>query len=170
MLTEIGTNTNSFAKFSVCRASPWLLHPASSIFTWLLIGSRDNSPPDLLRSKLDELLGILKGYERICADASEDGPAAAAAAVSTVGTGVKRLPNDTSIFSGETWAVVLALDVVELLAVEKFVILSNSLSCLQCQKPSPRLILEIVVQVRQIILGQPLHCLCVVTKPRGSGW
>jgi ribonuclease HI len=110
--------------------------------------------PDLFRSKFNEILTAFDGYERIYTDASKDGPAVAAAAMSRLGTRVKRLPNDASIFSGEARAILLALDMVEQASSDKFVVMSDSLSCLQSIENrhfcNP-LILEIIMRVHDLL-------------------
>jgi Reverse transcriptase-like len=78
----------------------------------------------------------------------------AAAAISRLGTRVERLPNDASIFSGETHAVLLALDMAEQASIDKFLVMSDSLSCLQSMENrhfyNP-LILEIIMRVHGLL-------------------
>jgi hypothetical protein len=59
------------------------------------------------------MLAPFDGYERIYTDASKDGPALAAAAMWRLGTLVRGLCNDASIFSGEAHAILLALNMAE---------------------------------------------------------
>ena len=66
---------------------------------------------------------------------------------------MKRLPNEASIFSGEARAILLALDVVEQTSSDKFLVMSNSLSCLQIKNRhfcNP-LITEILVRVHYLL-------------------
>jgi hypothetical protein len=78
----------------------------------------------------------------------------AAAAVSRLGTHVKRLRNDASIFSGEACAVLLALDMAEQASSHKLLVMSDSLSCLQSIENRhfyKSLILEILVRVHGLL-------------------
>jgi hypothetical protein len=101
------------------------------------LGGKSQIAPDLFRSKFNEILTAFDGYERIYTNASMDGPAVAAAAMSRLGTRVKRLPNDASIFSGEARAILLALDMVEQASSDKFVVMSDSIVMFaEYRKPS----------------------------------
>jgi ribonuclease HI len=80
----------------------------------------------------------------------------AAAAVTESAVLVKRLPDHSSIFSAEARAILLALDAAMQSVNDRFVLLSNSLSCLQAiqnRKLNNALILEIVNRVHQLVAG-----------------
>jgi hypothetical protein len=89
------------------------LRSAAVIDSLHQLGSKSEIAPDLFRSKLNEMLAAFDGNERIYTDASKNGRAVAAAAVSRLGTRVKRLPIDASIFSGQACAILLALYMAE---------------------------------------------------------
>lgn len=61
--------------------------------------------------KFREILAAFD-YEHVYTDASNDG-SAVAAALSRLGTRVNRMPNESSIFSGEARATLLPLDMAE---------------------------------------------------------
>jgi ribonuclease HI len=153
-LSETGINLDCIARSGICAVPPWLLRSAAVIDSLHQLGSKSEIAPDLFRSKLNEMLAVFDGYERIYTDASKDGPAVAAAAVSRLGTRVKRLPNDASIFSGEACAILLALDMAEQASSDKLLVMSDSLSCLQSIENrhfyNP-LILEILVRVHGLL-------------------
>ena len=74
---------------------------------------------------------ILKDYEPIYTDGSRKDDKAAAAAVKGEHIYTERLPDRSSIFSAELHAVFLAMDHIETSRKRKFVIFSDSMSCLQ---------------------------------------
>jgi ribonuclease HI len=69
-------------------------------------------------------------YNKIFTNGSKQGICVAAAAVSQDKVLVKRLPNHASIFSVEVTAILLALDIISQSIEQDFLILSDSLSCI----------------------------------------
>jgi ribonuclease HI len=153
-LSDAGINVGCVARSGVCAAPPWVLRTAVFVYTLHQLGSKSEVAADLFQSKFWEILASFVGYERIYTDASQDGPAVAAAAISRIGTRVKRLPNDASIFSGEARAILLALDMAEQAAGEKVLVMSDSLSCLQSienRRFDNPLVLEILTRVHDFL-------------------
>jgi ribonuclease HI len=126
------------------------------LYTLHELGNKNEVAPDLFKSKFHEILEAFEDYEHIYTDASKDGSAVAAAALSRLGTLVKRLPDDASIFSGEAQAILLALDMAEQAGCERVLIMEDSLSCVQSienRHLSNALVLEIVMRVHGILAG-----------------
>ena len=73
---------------------------------------------------------MYQGCENIFTDGSKQGSAVASAALSGDKILVKRLPNNASIFSAEASAILLAPDMISQTSNLKFLILSDSLSCI----------------------------------------
>ena len=67
-------------------------------------------------------------------DGSKQGCAVAAAAVMQNKVLAKRLPDHASIFSAEAQAIMLALDIIKQSPNQRFLILSDSLSCVEAIK------------------------------------
>jgi hypothetical protein len=153
-MSETGINLECIARSGICAAPPWLVQTATFVDCLHQLGGKSQIAPDLFRSKFNEILTAFDGYERIYTDASKDGPAVAAAGMSRLVTRVNRLPNDASIFSGEARAILLALNVVEQARSDKFVVMSDSLSCLQSIENhhfcNP-LILEMIMRVHDLL-------------------
>jgi ribonuclease HI len=155
-LDEIGLNLDCIAETGFCAAPPWLLNTALFINDLHELGNKNEVAPELFQSKFSELMAAFNGYERIYTDASKDGSAVAAAALSRIGTRVKRLPNAASIFSGEACAILLGLDMVELTSSDKCLVMSDSLSCLQSIENrhfTNPLIMEILMRVHFLLSG-----------------
>ncbi|HSN22706.1 MAG TPA: ribonuclease H family protein, partial [Methylomicrobium sp.] len=89
-------------------------------------------------------------------DGSKDGAAVAAAAVSQSMYRSCRLPDNSSIFSAEACAILLAVDIIKLTAVKKFAIFCDSLSCLQAiqnKRWDNPIILNILNSVHKLIVS-----------------
>lgn len=131
LIANAGINTNHIATANLPATPLWLLKPCSFIYTLQDIGKKSNTPPHLFINKYNEIRNNLKDYIAIFTDGSKCGPAVAAAALSAPLTLCTRLPDNSSIFSAETQAINLALDIIETNTHTRFVIFSDSLSCLQ---------------------------------------
>jgi kelch-like protein 2/3 len=89
----------------------------------------------------------------IYTDGSKDRTGTAAAAVTEGRQYMCRLPSEASVFSAEARAIMLALDITDLTTHDKFIIFSDSMSCLQAithqnyQNPA---ILEILERCHQL--------------------
>jgi ribonuclease HI len=129
---------------------------AMFLYTLHQLGNKNEVAPDLFKSKFHEILQAFDDYEHTYTDASKDGSAVAAAALSRLGTRVKRLLDDASIFSGEAQAILLALDMAEQAGCERVLIMADSLSCLQSienRHLSNALVLEIIMRVHGFLSG-----------------
>jgi ribonuclease HI len=154
-LLDIDINFNCIAKFVFSPVPPWLLNRPKFIFDVHNIGSKSEIPPEVFKSKVNEILVNFDGYQKIYTDGSKAGKAVAAAAISGPRLSIKRLPDSSSIFSAEARAILLALNIVDMSGNERFLILSDSLSCLQSienQKLNHPLILEIIIFIHQLIV------------------
>jgi ribonuclease HI len=98
------------------------------------------------------------------------GSAVSAAAVTKGTVLVSRLPNHASIFSAESRAVLLALNIIEQATCNHFLILSDSLSCLKAienRKVQNPLILEILAFLHQLLRLD--YCITFVWVPSHVG-
>jgi hypothetical protein len=73
-------------------------------------------------------------YHKIFTDGLKQGICVAAAALSHDKVLVKRLPNHASIFSAKAIAILLALDIISQSTEQYFLILSDSLSCVNTER------------------------------------
>lgn len=165
-----GINLNHIAKFTVPSFPPWLLKSAVFVYSLHHIGSKDETSPDIYRSKFYELMSAFSGYEHIYTDGSKDGTAVAAAAIWNGHTLSQRLPDNASIFSAEARAVVLALDFVRQSRNRSHLILSDSLSCLQSiqnRNLKHPLILEICTTIHRLISSG--NSICFMWVPSHIG-
>ena len=90
-----------------------------------------DTPPDWYLARYRQLKSLFRGYIYISTDGSKDGAAVAAAAVSHAMNRSCRLSDNSSVFSAEAYAFLLAVDIIKLTACKHILILFDSLSCLQ---------------------------------------
>jgi len=154
LLSDTGINYDCIAKYSLSRVPPWVLKPPQFIYALHDIGNKAETPPELFKSKLNQILCDFDGFTRVYTDGSKDGSAVASAALCGSRVLLKRLPNNSSIFSAEARAILLALDGIELSSNDRFLLMTDSMSCLQSienHKLNHPLVLEIVVRVHQLL-------------------
>jgi ribonuclease HI len=155
-LSDTGIKFECIARFEFSPIPPWCLKPPAFILDVHSVGTKSEIPPEVFQSKVNEILSNYQGFQRIYTDGSKAGTAVAAAAISGPRLSIKRLPDNSSIFSAEARAILLSLNIVHSSANERFLILSDSLSCLQSienQKLNHPLILEIVNLVHELIVS-----------------
>ena len=120
------------------------------------LGKKSDTPPHLFINKYNEIRNSLQGYIAIFTDGSKCGTAVAAAALSAPLTLSSRLPDNSSIFSAESQAINLALDIIEQsYTTKRFAIFSDSLSCLKAIENrlwNNPLILSILNRLHNLIL------------------
>jgi len=154
-MLDTGIRFECIAKFSYSSVPPWTLKPPKFIFNVHKIGSKSETPPEVFKSKVNEILVEYDGYQKIYTDGSKAGTNVASAAISGPRLSIKRLPDGSSIFSAEARAILLALNIIDMSSNERFIVLSDSLSCLQSiknQKLNHPLILEILTFTHQLIV------------------
>jgi len=110
-LQMLGFNKSDVISSSIATTPPWLLTRPVVNFT-LHCSDKSNTPPEMFKHRFYELFHELKNYYRIFTDGFKDGNRVAAAVVHRANTKCVRLPDTTSIFRAELYALLLAIDVV----------------------------------------------------------
>src|SRR5208282_3493787 len=145
---------DSITKFIRPCIPPWNMKAPTFLFALRELGRKTNTPPHEFQAKFKEILAIFKDYTHIYTDGSKDGRTVAAAAVSSGKTLTKRLPDHASIFSAESQAIILAMDIAKQSSNTKILILSDSLSCLQSvqnRNLNNPFILNIITEIHTLI-------------------
>ena len=132
-LSTLELNPNQVAKFQYPRTAQWTL-TTPKVNLSISNNKKADTSPEVYMSEFREIKAKLQGYEPIYTDGSRQGDRAAAAAVKDGHAYIERLPDKASIFSAEMHAIFLALDHTETSEAERFVIFTDSLSCLQSIK------------------------------------
>jgi ribonuclease HI len=152
LLLEMHLDTTSIAETRLCSVEPWMLHrPKVSLA--FHSDKKANISRIVFKSKFLEFKTRNLNATHIYTDGSKTKNGTAAAAVGRGRQYLCRLPSDASIFTAEARAIMLALDIVDLTTNDKFIIFSDSMSCLQAilylnlQNP---VIVEIVERCHQL--------------------
>ncbi len=89
-MADTGIKFDCIAGFCFSPVPPWTLK--APIFTFAVhnIGSKAEVPPEVFRSKVNEILEYFDGYQRIYTDGSKAGTAVASAAISGARLSLKR--------------------------------------------------------------------------------
>ena len=110
--------------------APWT-YPVISVNFNLGENKKNETNPLVFHSGHAEMKALYPDYKYIYTDGSKNGSRVAAAAVIGKGEHKVRLPDRSSVFTAELRAISLALDIVWNSTHNKFVIFSDSKSCLQ---------------------------------------
>jgi ribonuclease HI len=154
LLLESDISLDCVAQTAISPVPPWLLRSPEFIFDLHHSGSKSEVPLYIFHSKLNQILADFDGYTRLYTDGSKDGSSVAAAAICGPRIIIKRLPNHSSIFSAEARAILLALGTIDLSNNDRFLLMTDSMSCLQSiqnHKLIHPLILDIVLLTHKLI-------------------
>ncbi|KAG1665082.1 RNA-directed DNA polymerase from mobile element jockey [Nymphon striatum] len=129
LFEQIGLPLGNIARCVLPSIPPWTMH--RPIINFSLTGLKKGTTPSYVYLyKFLEVSDSYHGYHHIYTDGSRQNDEVAAAAISTLKSLSSRLPDKSSIFSAESKALLLALDIVENSTYGRYIILSDSLSCL----------------------------------------
>ena len=153
-LSDSEISLDLVAQTAISPIPPWMLQPPEFIFDLHLIGSKSETPSYVFHTGLNQILSNFDGFTRLYTDGSKDGPSVAAAAICGTRIIIKRLPNHSSIFSAEARAILLALETIELFNNDRFLLMTDSMSCLQSiegRMLNHPIILDIVLRIHQLL-------------------
>ena len=109
----------------------WCVKQPEILFD-LRSGKKSESNPHILKEDFRRLQSRYKNYQQVYTDVSKEDSKVSCAVISGNHSNTQRLPDDSSIFTAEAKAVVLALDFISTCdANNKFIIFSDSLSVLK---------------------------------------
>ncbi|KAG1697716.1 RNA-directed DNA polymerase from mobile element jockey [Nymphon striatum] len=129
LFEQIGLPLGNIARCVLPSIPPWTMH--RPIINFSLTGLKKGTTPSYVYLyKFLEVSDSYHGYHHIYTDGSRQNDEVAAAAISSLTSLSSRLPDKSSIFSAESKALLLALDIVENSTYGRYIILSDSLSCL----------------------------------------
>ncbi|KAG1653063.1 RNA-directed DNA polymerase from mobile element jockey [Nymphon striatum] len=152
LFEQIGLPLGNIARCVLPSIPPWTMH--RPIINFSLTGLKKGTTPSYAYLyKFLEVSDSYHGYHHIYTDGSRQNDEVAAAAISTLTSLSSRLPDKSSIFSAESKALLLALDIVENSTYGRYIILSDSLSCLMAldnMKYSHPTICEILLKLHTL--------------------
>ena len=129
-LEEAKINLDIIANYSVPEVPPWTMARPKVLFD-INMCKKHTVDPSIFCSKFLEIKTQYSDFIPIYTDGSKDGDAVAAAAVTEHNYLQLRLPDASSIFSAEMYAIIISLNEIKSSGWNKSIIYSDSLSCLQ---------------------------------------
>ena len=131
LLDASNINIDDVAVNKVLYDPPAWDMPQIECLTQLTIHGKDSTPPHIYKADFNLIKSDFSNYRHIYTDGSKCGERVAYALVTRFGTISNRLPNGTSIFTAETYAVIRALEYVIASRSKQFIIFTDSLSLIQ---------------------------------------
>jgi len=107
---------------------------------------KEDTPPEIYRSRFHELCSHYGGFRRLYTDGSKIGDQVASAAVARNSTKTVRLPDKASIFRAELYAISVAMDFICHSKDTRFIVFSDSKSSLEALS-GPRIELDLVLEI-----------------------
>ena len=92
---------------------------------------KEDTPPEIYRSRFHELCSQHDGFHRLYTDGSKIGDQVASAAIARNRSKTVRLPDKASISRAELYAITLAMDFIRHSKDTKFIVFSDSMSSLE---------------------------------------
>jgi ribonuclease HI len=153
LVDQMKLNLLVIAEKSLVRPEPWTLRLPRVSFS-LHLDKKSSINPTILKMYFNKYLFNNLDSFHIYTDGSKDPNGTASAAVSKNRRFICRLPSEASVFSAEAQAIILALDIIDLTNHPKFIIFSDSMSCLQAihfHKFDNPIILQILVRSHMLL-------------------
>ena len=132
-LAEANIDLDLIAEHKLSEEPPWLLDKPTVNLT-LTKFKKSQTSDQVFQQEFAILKDSYSDYFPLFTDGSKDDSRVSAAVVAGDNTINIRLPNESSIFTAEAKAILLALEHISKLPGTKFIIFSDSLSCLQAIK------------------------------------
>jgi ribonuclease HI len=133
IIDDMNLNLKVVARFRFANLGPWMLRLPRVLLS-LHTGAKAGTSPHIHKEQFNVFLSSALDSIHIYTDGSKDHTGTACAAVSNGRLLLCRLPDEASIFTAEARGIILALKIVETTQASKFIIFSDSLSCLQAIK------------------------------------
>jgi ribonuclease HI len=161
LVQDLSIDLTTIVPYRLPSIPPWLCKMPTMCFS-LQTGSKASTGSGILRQNFYQLLNAYTGFIQIYTDGSKDGNHVASAMVHKHSISITaRLPDNSSIFSAELHGILVALEFIDRHECGRFVIFSDSLSCLQAiynAKWSNPLICDILEKCHFLSLsGKDVH-------------
>ncbi|HIP82064.1 MAG TPA: reverse transcriptase-like protein, partial [Desulfocapsa sulfexigens] len=151
-LTAAHINLSHIAVTQLLQIPPWQLIRPTVRFD-LTVHKKSDTNQLVYQQAFLQFRDKFPDHRHFYTDGSKDGGSVAAAAVSSGTLSTSRLPDDSSIFTAEAKAILLALRHIGKAQYKSFIIFSDSLSCLQaiqgCKTDHP--IIKKVLELHEAI-------------------
>ena len=169
LVPDIGLDMNIITESQLPSDPPWML-ARPEVDLCLHNVKKESISAEYHKLQFNEYCSNKSRSVFLYTDGSKDDVGVAAAVCSGNTTSTARLPNHASIFTAEAHAIILALDLIESMTNDSFVIFSDSLSCLQAIasfKHSHPLILKILERYNLLYQHNKSVLLCWIPSHMG---
>ena len=110
---------------------PWCIKPPKIVLDLVLL-KKDRTDASIYQQLFMDIRDRYRDYNPVYTDGSRDGNAVACATVFPSNTVISmRLPDSASVFTAEVWAIIKALEQIKDSIASKYIVFTDSLSCLQ---------------------------------------
>ena len=160
---------DDIAQNKIPPVEPWLLTVPKIDYSLSLYTKADTNPTAYL-SDFKQVCELYKDHTHIYTDGSKKDEKAGGAATWDFGELQTRIPDGASTFSAEAVALIDALKMVRDSLRKRFIIFTDSLSCLQSienEDLSNSLILEFLLKYRDVHLKKKIVVLCWIPSHIG---
>ena len=130
LLRDTNIQLDTISTFTLPQTPPWQLMQPTVLFD-LTRHQKATTSPLVFQTEFGRLRDRFADFTFVYTDGSKEAEKVGAAVALPNGEATSRLPDNSSIFSAEAKALLLALDYVQSTRQQKFMICSDSLSCLQ---------------------------------------
>ena len=129
-IDQIDFDLDEISPISIPKSPPWELPQPKMIFD-LRVHKKSETNPLIIQQHFAEIKSQFLEYVTSYIDGSKDGGSVASRAILGGEAATLCLPLQASIFTAEARAILLALKLITISNKTKFIICSDSLSCLQ---------------------------------------
>ena len=110
---------------------PWCIKPPKIVLELVHL-KKDRTDASIYQQLCMEIRDRYRDYIPVYTDGSRDGNAVACATVFPSSTVISmRLPDSASVFTDELWTIIKALEKIKNYTASKYIVFTDSLSCLQ---------------------------------------
>ena len=110
---------------------PWCIKPPKIVLDLVHL-KKDRTDASIYKQLFMEIRDRYRDYIPVYTDDSRDGNAVACATVFSSNTVISMtLPDSASVFTAEVWAIIKALEQIKDSTTSKYIVFTDSLSCLQ---------------------------------------
>ena len=166
---EAGIPFDDIAQNDVSPVEPWLI-AAPRVELFLASSKKADTNPTQYETDLKQVCDFYKGHTHLYTDGSKMDEKVGGAFTWEFGKLQTRIPDGASIFSAEAVALIDALKAIRKSTLKKFLIFTDSLSCLQSiqnEDLSNPLILKFLLKYREILLQGKDVVLCWIPSHVG---
>ena len=146
---------------------PWCIKPPKIVLELVHL-KKDRTDASIYQQLFMEIQDRYRDHIPVYTDGSRDGNAVACATVFPSNTVISmRLPDSASVFTAEVWAIIKALKQIKISTASKYIVFTDSRSCLQAlhHMKLEHPLIGMVIRKCLFKYCQKIHCFLLGTQP-----